>query len=60
MARLAEMAGQARPKGGLSNLNNEKLSQIEADASAALLHTETEEQIAKDLVQQYAKVLGEK
>jgi len=47
-------------KGGLSNLNNEELSQIEADASAALLHTETEEQIAKDLVQQYAKVLGEK
>ena len=53
---------QARrdPEGGLSNLNNEELSQIEADASAALLHTETEEQIAKDLVQQYAKVLGEK
>ena len=48
------------PKGGLSNMNNEELSQIEADASAALLHTETEEQIAKDLVQQYAKVLGEK
>jgi len=47
-------------KGGLSNLNNEELSQIEADASAALLHTETEEQIAKDLVQQYARVLGEK
>lgn len=48
------------PQGSLSNLNNEELSQIEADASAALLHTETEEQIAKDLVQQYAKVLGEK
>lgn len=47
-------------KGGLSNLNNEELSQIETEASAALLHTETEEQFAKDLVQQYAKVLGEK
>ena len=42
------------------NLNNEELSQVEADASAALLHTETEESFAKDLVQQYTKVLGEK
>jgi hypothetical protein len=57
---LQKWLARRDPKGGLSNLNNEELSQIEADASAALLHTETEEQIAKDLVQQYAKVLGEK
>ena len=46
-------------KGSLSNLNNEELSRIEAEASAALLYTETEENIAKALVQQYAKALGE-
>ena len=57
---LQKWLARRDPKGGLSNLNNEELSQIEADASAALLHTETEEQIAKDLVQQYARVLGEK
>jgi len=57
---LQKWLARRDPKGGLSNLNNEELTQIEADASAALLHTETEEQIAKDLVQQYAKVLGEK
>jgi hypothetical protein len=57
---LQKWLARRDPKGGLSNLNNEELSQIEGDASAALLHTETEEQIAKDLVQQYAKVLGEK
>jgi len=47
-------------KGNLSNLNHEELSQIEAEASAALLYTETEENIAKAVVQQYAKVLGER
>ncbi len=57
---LQKWLARRDPKGSLSNLNNEELSQIEADASAALLHTETEEQIAKDLVKQYAKVLGEK
>lgn len=57
---LQKWLARRDPKGGLSNLNNEEQSQIETDASAALLHTETEEQIAKDLVQQYAKVLGEK
>ena len=57
---LQKWLARRDPKGGLSNLNNAELSQIEADASAALLHTETEEQIAKDLVQQYARVLGEK
>jgi len=44
-------------KGSLSNLNNEELSEVEAAASAALLHTETEETFAKDLMQQYAKAL---
>jgi hypothetical protein len=57
---LQKWLARRDPRGGLSNLSIEELSQIEADASAALLHTETEEQIAKDLVQQYAKVLGEK
>ena len=57
---LQKWLARRDPKGSLSNLNNEELSQVEAEASAALLHTETEEQIAKDLVQQYAKVLGEK
>jgi hypothetical protein len=47
-------------KGSLSNLNNEELSEVEAAASAALLHTETEETFAKDLMQQYAKALREK
>jgi hypothetical protein len=41
-------------------LNNEELSEVEAAASAALLHTETEETFAKDLMQQYAKALREK
>jgi hypothetical protein len=45
--------------GSLSDLNNDELSQVEAEASAALLHTETEEVFAKDLVQQYAKLGGE-
>ncbi len=47
-------------KGSLSNLNNEELSEVEAAASAALLHTGTEETFAKDLMQQYAKALREK
>ncbi|MGC9989470.1 MAG: hypothetical protein ABSC07_12880 [Terriglobales bacterium] len=47
-------------KGSLSNLNDEELSEVEAAASAALLHTETEETFAKDLMQQYAKALREK
>jgi hypothetical protein len=46
--------------GSLSDLNNGELSQVEAEASAALLHTETEEVFAKDLVQQYTKLVGEK
>jgi hypothetical protein len=57
---LQKWLARRDPKGGLSNLNNEELSQVEAEASAALLHTETEETFAKDLAQQYAKVLGEK
>ncbi len=57
---LQKWSARRDPKGGLANLNNEDLSQIEADASAALLHTETEEETVKDLVQQYAKLMGEK
>jgi hypothetical protein len=47
-------------KGGYSSLSDAELSQLESDASAALLHTVTEENIAKDLAQEYVKVLGEK
>jgi hypothetical protein len=47
-------------KGGFSNLRNEELTQIEDETGAALLHTETEESIAKDLAEQYGKALGEK
>jgi len=57
---LQKWAARRALKGSYSNLNNEELSQIEADASAALLYTETEESIAKALVEQYAKVLREK
>ena len=57
---LQKWLARRDPKGSLSNLNNEELSQVEADASAALLHTETEETFAKDLVRQYAETLGEK
>jgi hypothetical protein len=57
---LQKWLARRDPKGGLANLNNEELSQVEAEASAALLHTETEETFGKDLAQQYAKVLGEK
>jgi hypothetical protein len=46
--------------GSLAGLSNEELSEVESEASAALLHTETEESFAKTLVQMYAKVLGEK
>ena len=47
-------------KGGLSGLNNEELSQIEAAASAVIVHTVAEEEVVKGLAKQYAKVLGEK
>lgn len=45
--------------GSLASLSNEELSEVESAASAALLHTETEENFAKTLVQMYAKVLRE-
>ncbi len=43
--------------GSLASLSNEELSEVESEASAALLHTETEESFARTLVQMYAKVL---
>lgn len=46
--------------GSLSGLSDGELSEVESEASAALLHTQTEESFAKTLVQLYAKVLGEK
>ena len=57
---LQKWTARRGSKGILSNLNGEERSQVESEAGAALLHTETEEQFAKDLVQQYTKVLGEK
>ena len=46
--------------GGFSKLNNGELSEIEVEASAALIHTQTEESIARSLVNEYSKVLREK
>ena len=46
--------------GGFSKLSNEELSEIEDEASAALIHTQTEESIARSLVNEYSKVLREK
>jgi hypothetical protein len=46
--------------GGFSKLNNRELSEIEDEASAALIHTQTEESIAGSLVNEYSKVLQEK
>jgi hypothetical protein len=46
--------------GGFSKLNNGELSEIEDEASAALIHTQTEESIAGSLVNEYSKVLQEK
>ena len=57
---LQKWLARRNAEGSLSDLNNDELSQVEAEASAALMHTETEEVFAKDLVQQYAKLVGEK
>jgi hypothetical protein len=46
--------------GGFSKLTNGELSDIEDEASAALIHTQTEESIAGSLVNEYSKVLHEK
>lgn len=46
--------------GGFSKLTNGELSEIEDEASAALIHTQTEESIAGSLVNEYSKVLHEK
>jgi len=46
--------------GGFSNLTNGELFEIEDEASAALIHTQTEESIAGSLVNEYSRVLQEK
>jgi hypothetical protein len=46
--------------GGFSNLTNAELSEIEDEASAALIHTQTEESIAGSLVNEYSRLLQEK
>ena len=57
---LQKWIGRMNPEDGLSKLNSEQLSEIEDEASAALIHTQTEEGIARSLVDEYAKVLHEK
>lgn len=48
------------PGGGFSKLNNGELSQVEEEASAALIHTQAEESMAGSLVNEYSKVLQAK
>jgi hypothetical protein len=57
---LQKWSVRISPSGGFSNLNTGELSEIEDEASAALIHTQTEESIAKSLVNEYSKVLQEK
>jgi hypothetical protein len=57
---LQKWIGRMNPEDGLSKLNSEQLSEIQDEASAALIHTQTEESIARSLVDEYAKVLHEK
>ena len=45
---------------GISRLSNDDLVKIEEEASAALIHTQTEENTAKALVGEYNKILGDK
>ena len=47
-------------KSGLSRLTAAELSEIEIEASAALVHTEAEESVARALMQQYTSIVGEK
>ena len=57
---LQKWSVRISPGGGFSKLNNGELSDIEDKASAALIHTQTEESIAGSLVNEYSKALKEK
>jgi hypothetical protein len=57
---LQKWGTRASPPGGFSKLNSAELAEVEDEASAALIHTQTEESIARSLVQEYAKALQEK
>ena len=57
---LQKWGSRRGANGSLADLSSEELSAVESAASAALVHTETEENFAKTLVQGYAKSLGEK
>ncbi len=57
---LQKWAPRRGADGSLAGLNDEDLSEVESEASAALLHTETEESFAETLLQMYAKVPSEK
>ncbi len=45
---------------GIAGFTNEELRQIESDAGAALIDTETEEGMARALVDTYAQAAGER
>jgi len=57
---LQKWSVRISPGGNFSQLNNGELSEIEEEASAALIHTQTEESIARSLVNEYSKALQEK
>ena len=46
--------------GGMANLNGQELNEIEDEASAALVHTRTEESFAQALIAEYSQALHEK
>jgi len=57
---LQKWGARMSPVDGFPKLSNAELSEIEDEASAALIHTQTEESIARSLVQEYSKALQEK
>jgi hypothetical protein len=57
---LQKWAARSDHNNSFSNLKDEELSEIENEAGAALVHTQAEESVAQALVQQYAKMLGQK
>jgi hypothetical protein len=56
---LQKWAPRLDAKGGLSQLSAEDLAKIQEAASAALVHTQTEEGTAKTLIQEYPNILGD-
>jgi hypothetical protein len=54
---LQKWGTRTSPFDGFSKLNSAELAEIADEASAALIHTQTEESIARSLVQEYEKAL---